>query len=170
MGWLGLLNIFYKKKKQEEQNKMEFSPNGVKIIEEFEGFVPHPYKDVVGVPTIGYGTTFYPDGRTVTMNDSPITKQQGEEMLINFVNKLAIPVINQHVKVDLNQNQIDSLCSFIYNLGTGAFIGSHLLIKINSKSPCSEIKDEFNKWVYAGHKVNEDLVQRRKKEADLYCS
>ena len=33
------------------------------LIKDFEKFRADPYLDSVGVPTIGYGTTQYPDGR-----------------------------------------------------------------------------------------------------------
>ena len=32
------------------------------IIKQYEGLRLKPYLDAVGVPTIGYGTTYYPDG------------------------------------------------------------------------------------------------------------
>ena len=46
----------------------------VQIVTEFEGFVDHVYDDGVGVATIGYGTTRYPDGRRVRFGDPNITK------------------------------------------------------------------------------------------------
>ena len=51
----------------------------VQLICEFEGFRPTVYNDGVGVATIGYGSTFYLDGRSVTWNDGPITEPQAVE-------------------------------------------------------------------------------------------
>lgn len=145
------------------------SDNGIKLICDFEGFVPHPYRDQVGYPTIGYGTRYYPNGNEVTMGDPIITKEDAIRFLKFEVNKKAIPTIEKYVRVPLNQNQVDSLCSFIYNLGSGALIGGHILVKINTNAPCADVQTEFKKWVYADHKVLPDLVRRRAKEADLYC-
>jgi lysozyme len=147
---------------------MTISDNGVKLIAKFEGLVLHPYLDQINVPTIGYGTTFYPDGTKVTMHDKSITKEQAEAYLKNYINKIAIPAITSYVKVVLTQNQIDSLCSFIYNLGAGAFQKSTLLKKINAKAPLSEIQEEFVKWNKAGGKVLNALTQRRREEAHLF--
>lgn len=153
---------------------MQVSSRGLAIIENFEAFGKHndgkPYLDQVGVPTIGFGTTFYPGGKKVTMDDPEITRAQAVSYLENYCNLTIIPTLQNHVTVSLNQNQIDALASFIYNLGSGALIGSHLLIQVNAKASCSAITAEFNKWVYADHKVLQDLVERRAEEAKLFCS
>lgn len=146
------------------------SQNGLNIIKKFEGCVLHAYLDKVGVPTIGYGTTYYPNGKKVSINDPGITIDQATSYLEYNVNKVCIPLINNHVKVDLNQNQVDALCSFIYNEGSGGFTGSHLLVEVNASASYDIITIEFNKWVYANHKVLPDLIVRRAQEAKLYCS
>lgn len=46
----------------------------VEFISSFEGFSAKPYIDIAGHATIGYGATYYQDGRKVTMQDAPITK------------------------------------------------------------------------------------------------
>lgn len=38
---------------------MSISNNCVNIVKEFEGFRSKPYKCSAGIPTIGYGSTFY---------------------------------------------------------------------------------------------------------------
>ena len=55
--------------------------DAVALICEFEGFRPTVYDDGVGVATIGYGSTFYLDGRSVTWNDGPITEPQARKMM-----------------------------------------------------------------------------------------
>lgn len=146
----------------------QISPNGALITEEFEGFVPHPYQKPGDVPTIGYGTTFYPGGKRVTLQDPSVTKSQAIEYLLNFMNHTSIPVIQDHVKVPLNQNQVDALCDFIYNCGSSAFVGSHLLYAINNNLGKNTIATEFNKWVYVNHKVSDWQIKRRGEEVKLY--
>ena len=46
---------------------MKTSENGVNFIKGFEGFRNKPYLCSAGVPTIGYGTTLYPDGVKVSL-------------------------------------------------------------------------------------------------------
>ena len=53
--------------------------DAVALICEFEGFRPTVYNDGVGVATIGYGSTFYLDGRSVTWNDGPLLSRRPEK-------------------------------------------------------------------------------------------
>ncbi len=43
---------------------MSISSKGLDLIKAFEGFRAKAYKCPANVPTIGYGTTSYPDGKT----------------------------------------------------------------------------------------------------------
>lgn len=149
---------------------MKTSQKGIDLIKSFEGWYAAPYKDPIGIPTIGYGFTYYPaTKRKVTMQDKPLTKEQGEQMLrevlVTYEND-----VKRLVKSPLNQNQFDALVSFTFNLGGGKLSSSTLLKKIN-KNPCDlSIRDEFSKWRLAGGKVLAGLVRRRAAEADLYFS
>lgn len=52
----------------------------------YEGFAPKPMIPTKGdVPTIGHGSTVYEDGRKVTMQDPPITRQRAEELAVNLL-------------------------------------------------------------------------------------
>jgi lysozyme len=146
---------------------MKISENGLNLIKEFEGFRSAPYLDAVGVPTIGYGATYYPNGKKVTMNDIPISEKQATDLLRNMVvvyenavDALVVPLINQ--------NQFDALVSFTYNLGKGALKSSTLLKRVNANPNDPDIKNQFNKWVKAGGRTLQGLVKRRAKEANLY--
>jgi lysozyme len=48
------------------------------LCRRFEGLFLQPYLCPAGVPSIGYGTTHYADGRAVTLKDPAITKAQAE--------------------------------------------------------------------------------------------
>lgn len=145
---------------------MQISDSGLKFLEKEEGVVLHPYKDSVGVPTIGMGTTVYPDGTKVTMNDPNITPEQADQYAKYHLEHRVYPYVNK-VIVQINQNQFDALCSFVYNIGGEGFSGSTLLKKINSNAPCSEIHVQFLRWNKAGGKPI--LTARRQREANLYC-
>ena len=54
---------------------MTLDNKGYLLIAQFEGLRLKPYLCSAGVPTIGYGSTFYPSGRKVTMQDKPITQE-----------------------------------------------------------------------------------------------
>lgn len=146
---------------------MKASNNAVKLIAQFEGFESKPYICSGGVVTIGYGTTIYPSGVNVNMNDSAITKQQAEEYLLNDINKFSNGV-NLLVRSNINQNQFDALVSFAYNVGLGNLSNSTLLKLINVDPNNSLIKNEFIKWNKAKGKVLAGLTRRRNAEANLY--
>lgn len=146
---------------------MTISQKGLDFIANEEGVVLHAYKDAVGIPTIGIGTTVYPDGRKVSIDDPAITYEQAKEYLAFHLEKRTYPYINAGVKITLSQSQFDVLCSFIYNIGGVGFENSTLLKKINAGAPCSEIHEQFLRWKNAGGKPI--LLGRRTREANLYC-
>lgn len=145
------------------------SQQGLDLIKFYEGFRAEPYQDSVGVWTIGYGTTVYPDGTKVAPDDGPVTKERAEELLFDHVNQVALVGLKRYVRTfdRLSQHQVDALASFVYNLGTGAFANSTLLRKLNL-SHFDDAADEFKRWVYAGGKVLKGLIKRRDSEAHLY--
>ena len=66
---------------------MKTGEKGLELIKSFEGFYSEPYKDPIGIPTIGYGFTYYlPDRRKVTMQDRPLTERQATCMLQEILN------------------------------------------------------------------------------------
>jgi lysozyme len=140
---------------------------GIEIIKSMEGFRSAPYKCPAGIPTIGYGATFYPDGKKVTMADKAITEQEGtallQSMLVSFEK-----YVDSYCRDDINQNQFDALVSFAYNLGPSNLKSSTLLKKVNLNPEDETIHLEFMKWVKAGGKTLKGLVRRREAESQLY--
>ena len=142
---------------------------GYLLITKHEGLKLKPYLCPAKIPTIGYGNTYYPDGKRVTLLDNEITKQQAFDMFKEVANRFAKRV-NELVTSNINQNQFNALVSFAYNVGTGNFSSSTLLKKVNRNPNDLTIKDEFLKWNKAGGKVLNGLTNRRNEEADLYFS
>jgi lysozyme len=137
------------------------------MIKTFEGFRAAPYKCSAGVPTIGYGATFYPGGKKVTMTDKAITEEQAVELLANMLVSFE-KYVDSYCIDTITQNQFDALVSFAYNLGPANLKASTLLKKVNANPNDESIKLEFMKWVKAGGKTLKGLVRRREAEADLY--
>jgi len=146
---------------------MKLNKNGYKLICEFEGLKLKPYLCSAKIPTIGYGNTYYPNGKRVTLLDEPITKEYAFEMFKSIADKFAKRVDDMVVK-EVNQNQFNALVSFAYNVGTGAFATSTLLKKVNNNPNDATIKNEFLKWTKAGGKVIQGLINRRIKESEVY--
>jgi lysozyme len=140
---------------------------GVKLIKSFEGFKSKPYKCPAGVPTIGYGATFYPNGKKVTMSDRAITEQEATDLLRHMLESFE-KYVDSYCVDTITQNQFDALVSFAYNLGPANLKSSTLLKKVNANPKDETIRAEFMKWVKAGGKTLQGLVRRREAEANLY--
>ena len=146
---------------------MSVSNKGVDLICEFEGKRLVAYDDGVGVWTIGFGTTVYPNGVKVKKGDICTEAQAKEFMkhdLIQFKH-----TVNESVKVPLNQNQFDALVSLAYNIGSSAFKSSTLVKKLNT-GDYQGAADQFDVWINAGGKRMQGLVNRRDREKLLFLS
>lgn len=136
------------------------------MIKQFEGLYLSAYLDPIGIPTIGWGTIKYPDGRKVKIGDK-ITRAQAEEYLMHEVSGF-VASVERLVKVKLSNNSFCALVSFCYNLGAGALQKSTMLRKLNGGAPLDEVAKEFDKFVNAGGKPLKGLIRRRAAEKSLF--
>jgi lysozyme len=95
---------------------MKISQKGLDLIKKFEGFSAKPYLCPAGVPTIGYGATYYTNGTKVTMSDEPISEEWAEQLLSHIVHTYEKGVTSLVIP-KITQNQFDALVSFAYNVG-----------------------------------------------------
>ncbi len=150
---------------------LKLSLKGTKFITDppHEGLSLKSYQDTGNVWTIGFGTT--------EINGQPVT----EGMIINekvawalFHGKIQefLDYIEKAVQVPLNQNQVDALASFTYNVGKFGFAKSSLLTAINAKMIINE--DLFTRWnkvrVNGVLTVSNGLTARRKREYKFFMS
>jgi lysozyme len=133
----------------------------------FEGFSAKPYLCSAKVPTIGYGNTYYLNGKKVTLLDKPITELEAFEMFKAIADKFADKV-SKLVTAPIDQSQFNALVSLTYNIGPANFQKSTLLRKVNFNHNDPSIRAEFLKWNKAGGQVLKGLTIRRKAEADIY--
>ena len=149
-------------------------PQCLDIIATFEGFRSSPYLCPAGIPTIGYGATYYADGRKVSMSDPAITEPQGREMLAAMVEKDFWGVLSNTIPYwsEMNDNQKSALTSFGYNLGA-RFFGSP---GFNTISAClsdhawGEVPGALMLYVNPGSAFEAGLRRRREAEGRLWNS
>ena len=146
---------------------MIVSKNGLDLIKEFESFKSKPYLCPSQKATIGFGSTYYPDGKKVTLQDKEITEEKAFEILEYIANKDFGNNINKVVKVGLNQNQFDALVSFAYNIGNGNFNSSTLLRWLNQGN-YKEASIQLLRWNKSKGIVLNGLTKRRKSEKELF--
>lgn len=145
------------------------SLKGLNIIKKYESLKLKPYLCPAGVPTIGWGSTYYEDGTRVRLTDAPISKERAEELLTNTASVFE-KAVDSFTRDDINQSQFDALVSFAYNVGVGNLKKSTLLRKVNKNPSDVTIAKEFLKWNMANGKVLLGLTRRRQEESKLYFS
>jgi lysozyme len=131
---------------------MNMSEKGLSLLTQREGSRTKAYKDTKGIWTIGVGHT----GPDVTAS-LVWTEQQVVDALRKDVH-IAEKAIIDSVKVFLTQNQFDALCSFIFNVGVGAFKRSTLL-KVLNLGNYTEAAKQFDRW-----NIPPEIVGRRTSE------
>lgn len=154
---------------------MKISQKGLDLIKKFEGFKSKPYLCSAGVPTIGYGSTFYEDGKKVTLKDLPITESRAEALLRFTIEKTFEPIIKKYIKVSLTQGQFDALVSFVYNIGAGGLWSASknaptTICKLINASQFDEAAEQFPRWNKASGKELTGLTNRRNEEKGLFLA
>lgn len=139
----------------------------IKLVKEFEGLYLKSYKDEVGVWTIGYGITNADKAITkVTIKAGlKITEKTADNWLEKALNKKYLPkVMKYNNKYKWNQNEIDALVSFAYNIGS---IDALTANGTRSRATIAAKMLQYNK---AGGKVLNGLTRRRKAERKLFLT
>ena len=148
---------------------MKTSDAGLNLIKNAEGFRKSPYLCPAGVPTIGYGSTHYENGKPVRLSDLPISQTQALELLAVTLTHYETAVTGS-VKRNLTQHQFDALVSLCYNIGPAAFAKSTLVRMLNDGAKIVDVADQFMRWTKAGGKIMPGLVSRREAEKSLFLT
>lgn len=139
---------------------LSISLAGIAFIQSEEGTEYEAYLDSVHVPTICTGST-----KNVFIGQKA-TLQECEQRLQEDTT-YAGKAVQRHVQRKLTQQQYDTLVSFVFNVGPGAFAKSTMLKRIN-EGQCYAAGAEFKRWNKAGGKVLKGLTNRRAREAALW--
>lgn len=150
------------------RNVMRTNQAGINLIMEFEGLHLTPYRDPIGLWTIGYGHLITRSSELPEIWNRTITKEEARQLLKADLGRFERGV-ESLTAVPLNENQFSALVSFCFNLGTGAYQRSTLRRKIN-RGEYDEAAREFRKWVYAGGIKFRGLVRRRQAEEWLFTT
>lgn len=144
----------------------KISKNCLDLVKKFEGCRLTAYRDEVGVWTIGYGITNA--DRSITGKSihkgMKISKETAEKWLEESLNKKYLPIVLKYDEYNWNQNELDALVSFAYNIGS---ITQLTAKGTRSKKTIAAKLLEYNK---AGGKVYRGLTRRRKAEQKLFIT
>ena len=140
------------------------------LCRRFEGLRLKPYLCPAGIPTIGYGSTRYADGKPVKLSDKPISQIKANELLMTTLERDYLPgVLKLSPGLQDHPEALAAITDFAYNLGLGAYGTSTLRRKIDAKD-WAGAKVELGRWVHGSGKVLPGLVARREAEASLLKS
>jgi lysozyme len=147
------------------------SKDCVELVKKFEGLhklkddgMVHAYRCPAGKWTCGFGAT------KGVRSGVKWTKEYSEMRLIEDLEEHG-KIVKKYVNVPLTQSQYDSLTSFVFNLGGGAFRTSTLLKRLNS-GKYDECPEQIMRW----NKARVDgkltplrgLTRRRTAEAAIF--
>ncbi len=152
----------------------------VALCKQFEGLhrlgkdgLIYPYLCPANVWTIGYGSTYYEDGRRVSPDDPPITRDRAEQLLLWELNKVSAPAVIRLVPElfawSVRNGTWRAFCAivdFTFNLGSGRLQTSTLRRKLRALD-WEGAKEQLRLWVRGGGRVLPGLVKRREAECDL---
>lgn len=140
----------------------------LELIRRFEGLYLKPYLCPAGVPTIGYGATYYQDGTRVTLADSPISRTMAEDLLLWHVKTVYLPAVLRWCPAVIHETpgRVAALIDWTFNLGSGNLRASTLRRRVNAAA-WDLVPDELRKWNKAGGRVLRGLTLRREAEAGL---
>lgn len=139
------------------------SPDGIALIQFFEGFSPFVYKDSGGLDTIGYGHLIV-EGEQIAQ---PLLGDAATALLRKDLFRTERGV-NKALAIPLAQHKFDALSSFTFNIGVGQAARSTLFRFVN-KGRDEEAVMQFRRWVNVNGKPIRGLQIRRAAEAELYA-
>jgi len=137
----------------------------VDLCRHFEGLFLKPYYCPAGVPTLGFGTVWKPDGTKVTMDDPQITPDTAELWLITQLQRECLPAAVKYTPTLVgNEEALGAITDFIYNLGASRYKTSTLRRRLNERD-WDEAQHEIRRWVRANGRILKGLQRRREAEA-----
>ena len=137
------------------------------LCKQFEGYRGKPYLCPAGIPTIGYGSTYYADGRKVALTDPPMSEPDATVLLLQELHHTYLPAVLRHCPVLLtDEKKCNAIVDFAYNLGTGRLQTSTLKRKINAND-WEGAKEQLLLWTKGGGRVLPGLLKRRTAECQL---
>jgi len=137
------------------------------LCKQFEGFRSKPYLCPANVATIGYGSTYYADGRKVTLQDSPTDEPTASALLMHELEHTYLQGVLRNCPILLtDERKCNSIVDWCYNLGVGRLQTSTLKRKINAQD-WEGAQEQLMLWTKGGGKVLPGLLKRRKAECLL---
>ncbi len=131
------------------------------FVAPWEGLVRPVYRDIVGVPTVCYGHT----GPDVPVGQPARTEEECGRLLTGDL-KQAYGHVERCITHPLWPEQAAAFTSLAFNVGPSGVCGSTLQ-KFANAGQMAQACGQLMRWVYAGGKRVQGLVNRRQAEYKL---
>lgn len=148
--------------------ELTISPRGIQFIIGKEGFKPEPYRNDGDRYTIGYGNTYWFDGRAITKNTPKINEETARRLFHHHIQENVEKYLKKCIKVPVTQDMWDAVVSLTYNIGSGAACDS-TAVKVINKGDLTSLEAAFALH-HRGAGKDGLLAARRSKEAQLAIS
>jgi lysozyme len=156
---------------------MNVHPRAIALMHAFEGcrlaaYMPTPNDR----PTIGWGMTFYPDGKPVRMGDT-ITQAKADADFVAVVEQFAAklrPLVGEATPL-----QFGAMVCLAYNIGMGPVVWragmrsgfrQSTVLRLHKAGDWKGAARAFGMWNRQAGRVLSGLTRRRAAEAALYLS
>ena len=137
------------------------------LCRKYEGYRAKPYLCPANVATIGYGSTYYADGKKVTLQDPQMDEPTARALLLVELEHTHLPGVLRNCPIlATDVRKCNSIVDFAYNCGVGRLQTSTLKRKINAND-WNGAKEQLMLWTKGGGKVLPGLLKRRISECAL---
>jgi lysozyme len=159
---------------------MKISDKCLKMIKHHEGVRTKPYQCPALLWTVGVGHVIDPTHARVPIADRKslpipsgwdrtLSMDEVDDILQKDLARFVAGVLRLCPETVNNQNHLDALVSFSFNVGLGNLQKSQVRMKYN-RGDFDGAMDELLTWNKAGGKVLKGLDNRRKDEKALFLS
>jgi lysozyme len=115
------------------------------LCKQFEGYKGKPYLCPAGVATIGFGSTYYADGRKVALTDAPMSEPDAAALLLQELHHTYLPGVLRQCPILLtDERKCNAIVDFVYNLGLGRLQTSSQPSERNNLVPIFWITDQLH--------------------------
>lgn len=141
-------------------HRRKVSREGLLLIKSFEGFRPRTVLRRDGTPVIGYG-------HSRSARPDAVVSEAEAELLLQYDLMPIVALLNERVRLPLNQHQFDALASFIFSIGLERFQGSDVLARLDDGAP-AEAAVALSGWPERASPPVDALYRRRSAERALF--
>ena len=125
---------------------LALSAAGLVALTQDEGYTDQAVRPLpTDRPTIGFGSTWRPDGSAVQMGDT-IRPPQALALTLREVRQ-GETALHRCVTAPLTQGEFDSLVSLAYNVGASAVCNS-TMVRLHNAGQHAEACAQFDRWVF----------------------